>query len=326
MIVEGPGIYENDIGAEVRFQFKYFIRRGRSAEELTEVLYKAVKNKVSVFRSLNNTDDFYNEPYFWMSLADTQWNLGVLLPKVKEKALEAIEMISAMDNASEKNTFVKKRLRLLAALKEKLLFPQPIKEIKQIKEPKTKLYKCQWKIGDVFAYKLESDFAKEKGFYGKYFLFQKVDEAEWHPGHTIPVVYIKITENEVLPSNAEEYDSLEYVQTGFSRYEQRFWPIDMRRPEEDIAEKSKRNYEVDDCGFLPHFRLKLISTSQRVIPSKLIYLGNFANVILPQKEFIPHDKINIFSVKWKQIESIMIEKYCLYNRGESEAYAARAKG
>jgi hypothetical protein len=36
MIVEGPGIYENDIGAEVRFQFKYFIRRGRSAEGESE--------------------------------------------------------------------------------------------------------------------------------------------------------------------------------------------------------------------------------------------------------------------------------------------------
>ncbi|MBQ7293209.1 MAG: hypothetical protein IJW79_05660 [Clostridia bacterium] len=324
MLEIDSGIYDNDIGAEVRLQFGYFIRRGKSAEQIRNTLFNCLINKEFPFHRLD--DDVYNEMFFWMSLADTQWNWGVLLPDVKEHALIAIEKVISIETAKEeKNTFVKRRIRHLTSLKEKLLSPQPIKEIKQIKEPNTRLYKCQWEIGDVFAYKLESDLAKEKGLYGKYFLFQKVDESNWYPGHIIPVVYMKITENETLPINSEEYNSLEYVQTSFSRYEERFCPIDMTRPEEDIAEKSKFNYEVDECGFLPQFRLKLINTSKRIIPSKLIYLGNFTNIVPPPKEFIPHDKINIFAATWKRMESIMIERYCSYNCGESEAYAGRGK-
>lgn len=36
--------------------------------------------------------------------------------------------------------------------------------------------------------------AKEKGLYGRYFLIRKIDEDVWHPGHTVPMVYVKITD------------------------------------------------------------------------------------------------------------------------------------
>ena len=127
-------------------------------------------------------------------------------------------------------------------------------------------------------------------------MIQKVDECVWYPGHIVPIVYVKITNDNNLPSNVEEYNQLEYVQTWFTKYEDRFLPIDMRRPQEDIAEKSKINYQVDEYGFLPQFRAKLLNTSKRVIPTKLIYVGNFANAVHPQKEFVSHSKENIVYV------------------------------
>lgn len=71
---------------------------------------------------------------------------------------------------------------------------------------KKRVYKCQWNLGDVFAYELESDLAKERGLYGRYFLIQKIDEDVWYPGHIVPIVYVKITNDNKLPSNVEEYN------------------------------------------------------------------------------------------------------------------------
>ena len=179
-------------------------------------------------------------------------------------------------------------------------------------------------MGDVFAYQLESDLAKERGLYGRYFLIQKVDEGIWHPGHIVPIVYVKITSDANLPSNVEEYNRLEYVQTWFTKYEDRFLPIDMSRPQEDIAEKSRMNYQVDEYGFLPQYRAKLLNTSKGVIPTKLIYVGNFVNAVRPQKEFIPHSKENIVTVSWKQFdetfETKMIKRYCGHNLRELSIY------
>ena len=265
--------------------------------------------------------DIKEEPLFWLALADTQWEFGVLLPVVKEKALYWIDESVNMLIFKSINTSAKEnRIKNLNGLRAKLLSTQP--KVKKI--TKKRIYKCQWKYGDVFAYRLESDLAKEKGLYGRYFLIQKVDEGEWYPGHIVPIVYVKITDDINLPSNVEEYNKSEYVQTSFTEYEYRFCPVDMRRPQEDIAEKSKINYQVDEYGFLPQYRARLLNTSKRVIPQKLIYIGNFADVAQPQNEFIPHTKENIVSVAWKlfdeTFETRMIKWYCGHNLREFSIY------
>ena len=161
---------------------------------------------------------------------------------------------------------------MLVQLRVRLLSPQP--PIKKI-SPR-RVYRCQWKLGDVF------------------------------------------------PSTTEELNALEYVQTDFTRYENRFWPVDMTRPQEDIAEKSKINYEVDDYGFLPQYRILLLNTSAKVIPKNLIYIGNFPNAKRPPKEFIPHAKTNLLAVAWKRFdetfETKMIKQFCNHNRRELAVY------
>lgn len=187
------------------------------------------------------------------------------------------------------------------------------------------LYKCKWNIGDVFAYKLTSDLSKERDLFGRYFLIQKVDERIWHPGHIVPIVYVKLTSDQNLPTTKEEYEQLEYVQTWNTRYENRFFPIDGRNLEKDILEKSKIKYEVDEFGFLPQYRITLLNTSKRAIPSSLVFIGNFTETIKPAKEFIPHSVHNISSVAWKQFgqtfETVMLERYCGYNLRELGIYS-----
>ena len=97
-----------------------------------------------------------------------------------------------------------------------------------------------------------------------------------------------------------------------------------RISQEDIAEKSKINYQVDEYGFLPQYRIRLLNTSKKLIPSKLIYIGNFADAIPPRIEFIPHSKDNISAVFWKKFdetfETKMIKQYCGHNLRELNIY------
>lgn len=308
----GYELYQNDTSLDVKNEFEELLNAGKTVQFITDKLIEDYKSIIG---------DMVEEPLFWLALADTQWNMGVLIPSVKEKALYWINKEIAILNFKTIDISAKSSLKkVLGDLQAKLLSPQPPMK----KTIKKRVYKCQWKLGDVFAYQLESELAKEKCLFGRYLLIQKVDEGIWHTGHIVPIVYVKITGDTKLPLNTEEYDKLEYVQTWFTKYEERFWPIDMKRPQEDIAEKSKIHYQVDDYGFLPQYRIMLLNFSKKIIPAKLIYLGNFVNAASPENEFIPHSKINIPHVFWKKFdetfETKMIKLYCGHNLREFSIY------
>lgn len=313
----GYGLYQNDTALDVRDIFEALYNKGKNAREITDILLDNFKSVMNIFEE---------HALLWLALADTQWSYGVLLEDVKEQALKTIvECHSILQRADDREVDKGKVKNVLDKLHAKLLSPQPEPK----KHKRRRIYVCQWKRGDVFAYQLESKQAEERGLLGRYFLIQKVGESTWYPGHVIPIVYVKITEDATLPSSIEEYNRLEYVQTGFTKYENRFFPIDGRCPQEDIARKSKMKYEVDEYGFLPEYRVRLIATSERDIPSKLIYVGNFANVIPPKKEFIPHGGININHESWKHFnetfETRMITLYCYHNLRELSIYKGERK-
>lgn len=312
----GAKLYQDDLAHDVRDQFKELLRRGKTTEESTKDLI------AEYAYAIHDSDD---GAIFWLALADTQWELGRLMPEVKKQAMSWLDKGGDLAKWQMENSkLAPLRKKTLDELYKKLSTPQPPEK----KIFPYKLYACQWRVGDVFAYLLESDLAKEKGLNGRYFLIQKVDEGIWYPGHIVPIVYVKITRDTHIPLNKEEYDQLDYVQTGSTKYEDRFLPIDMRHPKEDIAQKSKVHYEVDEYGFLPQYRVKLLNTSKRVIPKKLIYVGNFANCVPPQKEFVPHSKENIIPVSWKlfdeTFETEIIKKYCGFNLREYSIYTDRS--
>lgn len=307
----GVELYQNDISLDVKNEFEELYNAGKRSQEITNKLIEDYKNIMG---------DINEEPLFWFALADTQWDFGVLQPFVKKNALCWIDQNCNMDNLQITDISAKVKKNFLYDLQAKLLSPQPPPK----KSAKKRTYKCQWNLGDVFAYQLESDLAKQRGLYGRYFLIQKVDEDIVYPGHIVPIVYVKITNNTNIPLSVEEYDQLDYVQVWFTKYEDRFLPIDMRCPQDDVAKKSKINYKVDEYGFLPQYRVKLLNTSQKVIPAKLIYVGNIAPATYPKNEFVPHSKENIVTASWKQFdetfETKMIKRYCGHNLRELGIY------
>ena len=159
--------------------------------------------------------------------------------------LEQGEELERWRESGEKK--LKAWMKTLEALREKLNSPMP----EEKKVSKYRIYKCAWKLGDVFAYQFTSDYSKEKGLFGKYVAFRKVSEDTWWPGHIIPVVQIYNWIWEETPSLDEVIKKDLMILSHL--------PITLK-------------YKPDKK---PEYYMKLITESKRMLPEKnLIYIGN----------------------------------------------------
>jgi hypothetical protein len=90
----------------------------------------------------------------WFALADTQWKLGRLEDRVRDKAIEIIDDGSSLDRWREGgDKMVARRQKFLDALKQQLLSPQPPRKTIKVKRP-SKI--ATWVPGELFAYRLKS--------------------------------------------------------------------------------------------------------------------------------------------------------------------------
>ena len=212
----GANLYQDDVALDIKDEYKDNLRRGKTNEE-------AMQEIIDKYQEL--LEDAEDRGVFWLALADTQWNLGRLDEQVKEQALEIIELGTDLKRWEINEKLYNKRKEILEKLKEKLLSPQP----EEKRMPKYRTYKCEWENGDVFAYQLKSEYAKEQGLEDRYLIIQKIDEIDWYPCSTIPLVRAKITEGKTIPKTEKEIDELRYIQTGYCLYERRFWGQDASR-------------------------------------------------------------------------------------------------
>lgn len=187
-----------------------------------------------------------------------------------------------------------------------------------------KTKKRPWNTSDVYAYKISSDKAKEVGLIGRYFLLQKIGEIQYSARIMSPIVYVKITKDDRMPTTTEEFDQLEFVQVKTTLYKDRFNPLDFSRLEEDIAEKNKLIYTVDEYGHLPQFRALLIPSVGMTIPPEFFYVGSFPDAACPPNEFIPHTEFNMRMIFCKKnaalLDKILSGAYNAYNLRTSKLY------
>ena len=235
----GTGLYSNDTAADIRGAYVEHLKRGRSNEEALQSILDSNKDVIGM------ADE---EPLFWFALADTLWNYGRLTEDVKQKALSFL----ANPPADERWLEADKKslaawLQTLEKLKSKLLSEQPPEK----KVSKYRLYRCPWSLGDVFAYRLEGSYAKEKGVEGKYIVFRKVAETDLYPGHIVPVVSVYHWMGDKVPSldKITGYDLLPFY---FSEYK---------------AEK------YQNFLFSPYFKLEM-GRMPKILKDRLIFLGN----------------------------------------------------
>jgi hypothetical protein len=271
----GPGLYQDDIAEDVKTEYIDMLKSGGESLDITQEI---------IDRNREIIDDEDEAPVFWFSLADTQWQYGRLTDEVKEKALHFLDMGSDWQRWRQENPgMANKRKEVLEKLRLKLYSTQP--KIKKITQPR--LYRCEWKINDVYAYLLENDLAKTSGLYHHYALLHKIDEYRWYPGHIIPIVRLKVTKEASLPDGMSEINELAYLPTG------------------GINNNPSNLYD---------YVIVMISTSRRIIPKKLIYLGNFPNLEIPANQEIIKGRIGIGACNWIDFEPHVIHLYNHYLR------------
>ena len=271
----GTGLFDCDLTLDVKDDYLELIRKGMSNREAVEFVKR---------RHVGTITGEEDEALLWYALADTQWNVGRLTEDVKKEAyhfLSQNENEDRWEDPNQREAWIKTCERL----REKLLSPQPPEK----KLRSTRSYRCQWQFGDVFAYRMRSDFSKENGTFGKYILFRKVSEATWHPNHRIPVVQLYNWVGDTLPS-IEEVKQFKVVPTPY------YPSINLWSPVTDFPET------------LYSFEL-IIKSKKSVQEQELVYLGR-----IDSGDFFPwrDSYIPFYSVGWETSKyNIKIEHYAI---------------
>lgn len=246
----GTGLYQDDVAEDIKTDYINFLKEGKTNQETYDKLI--ADNQMII-------NDFEDGPVFWFALADTQWKLGRLMPYVKEQALKHLDEGTDLLKWEEwGKPFLKRRIKVLDDLKNRLMSAMPAEK----KVPLFKYYKCNWNIGDAYAYRLESDYAKLHNLYGHYLIIYKFDEYRQKKGNdydVFPYVYTKITKNTELPQTLDEINN----DCTFVRY---------------IYNPPTRLFKYKTINVLESFK----------ILKKMIFIGNF-KIDFPNDELIKED-------------------------------------
>jgi hypothetical protein len=114
--IEGPGLYQDDTGHDVRSEFRDLIGAGRAPDDATAVLLDG-------WADMLGDEDTYCA--FYLALADTQWRLGRLVPAVHDAALSLIDSGRDLKRWEYSQQFHGKRKRILEQLRERLTSAPP---------------------------------------------------------------------------------------------------------------------------------------------------------------------------------------------------------
>ena len=282
-------VYDSDTARIVKDDFEELYRQKKSILEITNLLVEQYCPQLSAQEM---------EEDFWLPLACAQWDWGVLLPEVKDRALAILQH---------------KEDAMFWDARERLYEPTPAPK----KIRKRRSYRCWWNNGDVFAWKLRSEQAIQMGLVGRYLLLQKVDICYWYPSHFIPICYAKLTKDDRIPTTAEEFDVLEYIKTDLVTSPSMAYPIDFRNGDREAMKQFADSLTPAVIEPFEEYRFSLITTSQKDIPNDLVFVGNLVGSKKPTNEYIPPTHINISAFHWskfgKTFEEGLLNKYRLYN-------------
>lgn len=209
---------------------------------------------------------------FWIGLADAQYFRKELTEDVAFRASEALDELEKLEWQIASCDLNRRREHYTKA---------PMPERKTGK-PRPK-FRCEWQIGDTFAYQLTSQEAKDLGIVEKYMLLRKVAELEC-AGGMYPVVTVSFHVGEHLPSNSEEFLSI---------------PL-LKLQEGGRCFSPRDKFEYRTVIFIKSLR-QLHSLS-------LQYCGNFTDVPLPADEIV----FNRFGETMISLADALEEDLCMY--------------
>ena len=211
----------------------------------------AVQKLKKSFNELQEDDEDEDAQLFRIGLADAQYYRKELTEEVAQNALKALDVIAGFDWDICPGDLNRRREHYAKA---------PMPERKAGK-PRPK-FRCQWKIGDTFAYQLTSQEAKDLGIYGKYMLLRKVSEVDNGDGSLEPIVTLSFWEKDILPVSRGDLSSVPLLKL-----------------------------EVGGRGFSPrnHFEYRAnicIKRRKQLENIPLVFIGNFPEIPMPTDEIV----------------------------------------
>lgn len=161
------GLFDCDTTCDVRETYMQFLEQQLNNDE-------AYQKTCEEYKELMGTEE---EALFWYALADTQWNMGRLMPNVKENSIKYIRKGGGSYIWAENEKELHKWEGTLHRLREKLETSMPPE--KKIKK-NIDFIRNPWEVGDVYAYQFHTQKAKKYGVYNHYILFQKIGNVEYY--------------------------------------------------------------------------------------------------------------------------------------------------
>ena len=223
-----------------------YLRLRQSGKEREEAVIEMQK-RYSTELSRGAEDD---GAVFWIGLADGQWANREITSEIAKHAMVALDMV---ENAGWDITLsdISRRRTWYAHA------PMPEKKVGK----KQSKFRCQWNIGDTFAYELMDSASDENSYNRRYILLRKVSEVEFGDGRLLPIVTLSLWEGRSFPQNTNEYSSVPFMRLNCGRF-------------------GLPNY-------LYEYRAELIIKNQKQL-SKMpfVYIGNFPDVQGPADEVV----------------------------------------
>lgn len=243
----GTKLYQNDLALDIKKSYIEKLKEGLLDEEALQQIKE--KNEAELL-------DEDERSIFWIVLADTMWKVGRLTEEIKENAINSMDENLKIWKKQATPKDYEARKKELETIKERLQMQIPEKKKLTVnkKDIKKKTTKDSWEIGDIYAYQLKGEKAKENNINGRYLLLRKARETRPEEGR-MQAVYCQITNDCKLPDTKEEIEKLDYVimqNIGNVRY---------------------------------RYELEIYSLTKKTIKENFQYIGNYKSILPPYNEY-----------------------------------------
>lgn len=144
MSYSGARLYDDDAGADARGRYRELVADGMSGDAATDALIAEWGD------ALLDPDE---AAAFWLALADTQWKVGRLEDRVRDRALRLIATGEDLARFAHDPRLHERRAKVLAALAAQLRSPQ--RAPTRLRKPFRSVSPVG--IGDVFWFEMPGD-------------------------------------------------------------------------------------------------------------------------------------------------------------------------
>lgn len=144
MSYSGAGLYDDDAGADVRGRYRELVADGASGDAATDALIAEWGD------ALLDPDE---AAAFWLTLANTQWKVGRLEDRVRDRALHLIATGQDLARFAHDPRLHERRAKVLAELDAELRSPQ--RAPTRLRKPFRSVSPVA--VGDVFWFEMPDD-------------------------------------------------------------------------------------------------------------------------------------------------------------------------